>query len=371
VREYHTLTITTASTATNDYVVTLPNTATVTVTATNNSSTTKTAYEISQGTYPGWKAAQRGATVVFLADSVGPSGGSFSLAQTGAVTPAAGTDATTLTGVNASNTWIPQASWNGDTLDGTGSSSNPSGGSLDPSKGNVYQIGIQYLGFGSISFQVESVPTNGNNPEFVTVHTIRYPNSSTTVSMAQPSFPFTMAAYSSGSTTNLSVSVGSFAGFVEGDIRRIGPRSSYYNNSGVTSATGSYVPLFTIRNAIVFSGRANQCVSHLVSVHGAAKSNTGLTTYYLIRNATLTGTPNFTQFSTQSATYWDTAATGCSFSSNTQVIWSGTVAESGDFNYGFQDDEITLQPGETVTLAVRSVTATATCVGSLNTREDQ
>lgn len=372
VREIHTLTITTASTATNDYVVTLPNTATVNVTATSNSSTTKTAYEIAQGTYPGWKAEQRGATVIFLSDSAGASGGSFSLAQTGAGTPAAGTDATTLAGVAATNTWIPQASWNGDVMDGSNSTSNPSGATLDPSKGNVYQIGIQYLGFGSISFQIEAAPTNGNNPEFVTVHTIRYPNSSTSVSMSQPSFPFTMAAYSSGSTTNVSVSISSFAGFVEGEKKLIGPRSSYYNNSGVTSTTNAYTPLFTVRNDYSFASRANQAVSNLVSIHGAAKSNTGLTTYYLIKNATLSaGTPNFTQFSTQSSTYWDTAATACTFSSNSQVVWSGTVAESGDFNYAFSDDEITLQPGETVTLAVRSVTATAVCVGSLNMREDQ
>lgn len=371
VREIHTLTVTTASTATNGYVVTLPNTATVNVTATNNSSTTKTAYEIAQGTFPGWKAQQRGATVIFLADSAAPSGGSFSLAQTGAATPAAGTDATTLAGVAPTNTWIPQSSWNGDVMDGSGSDSNPSGGSLDPTKGNVYQIGIQYLGFGSISFQIESVPTNGNNPEFVTVHTIRFPNTSTSVSMSQPSFPFTMAAYSSGSTTNVSVNIGSFAGFVEGEIENLGPRASYYNNSGVTSSTGAYVPLFTVRNDYVFASRANQCVSHIISCHGAAKSNTGLTTYYLIRNATLTGTPNFTQFSTQSSTYWDTAATGCSFTSNSQVVWSGALAESSDFNYAFSDQEITLQPGESITLAVRSVTSTATCVGSLNTREDQ
>ncbi len=42
----------------------------------------------------------------------------------------------------------------------------------------------------------------------------------------------------------------------------------------------------------------------------------------------------------------------------------------GHFVFSFTDD-VTLQPGETVTLAVRSVTATATCIGQLNTREDQ
>jgi len=57
-------------------------------------------------------------------------------------------------------------------------------------------------------------------------------------------------------------------------------------------------------------------------------------------------------------------------SANDQVIWSTTVAQDGQFAFAFSD-EVTLQPGETVTLAVRSVTATATCVGQLNTREDQ
>jgi hypothetical protein len=371
VREIHTLTVSTASTATNNYVVTLPNGTTASVAATSNSSTVKTAYEIAQGTFPGWTAEPRGSTVIFLAASAAPVTGSFSLAQTDAVTPAAGSDAETLAGVSASNTWIPQAEWNGDVMDGSGSDSNPSGFNLDPSKGNVYSIGVQYLGFGPITFQVEVTYTNENNPQFINVHTIKHPNTTQTVSLSQPSFPFTAAAYSAGSTNNVSVSISSCAGFVEGEIINTGPRQSYFNNSGVTSSTSAYIPLFTVRNSLGFGSRANQTVAHLISLGGAAKSNTGLTTYYLIRNATLSGTPNFTQFSSTSSSYWDTAATGCTFSSNGQVIWSGTVAESGNFNEPFMDQRITIQPGESITLAVRSVTATAVCVGSLNTREDQ
>jgi hypothetical protein len=55
---------------------------------------------------------------------------------------------------------------------------------------------------------------------------------------------------------------------------------------------------------------------------------------------------------------------------NEQIIWSATTTGDGQFAFAFGDD-VTLQPGETVTLAVRSVTATATCLGQLNTREDQ
>jgi hypothetical protein len=131
-----------------------------------------------------------------------------------------------------------------------------------------------------------------------------------------------------------------------------------------------------VRNDIVFAAsgtvRANQSIVNLLSVSGAAKGNANaVTTFYLIRNATLSaGTPAFTSWDATSVTFVDTAATACTFSTNSQVIWSASVSQDGQFAFAFSDD-ITIQPGETVTLAVRSVAATASCVGSLNTREDQ
>lgn len=371
VREIQTLTVTTASTATNNYVVTLPDTSTVSITATNNSSTVKTAYEISQGVFPGWKATAIGSTVVFLANSVGDKSGVFTLAQTGAGSPAAGTCVQTLAGAATTDTWYYQTAWNGDRLDGSGGDNNPSGVTLDPTKGNVYQIGIQYLGFGAVAFAIEICPTNSNNPTFVTVHTIKFNNTRTAVTQSQPSFPFTMAAYSAGSTTNVSLSVGSFGGFIEGNRVSIGPRQTYFNNSGITSSTSAYTPIFTVKSNLVFNGRANQVVSRLLSLGGAAKSTTGLTTFFLIKDATLTGTPNFAAWSATSSTLVDTAATGCSFSDNGQVVFTAPIAESANFDINFADTEITMQPGESYTLAVRSVTATATCIGTLNIREDQ
>lgn len=367
VRELHTFTVTTASTDANDYEVTLPNTATVNVTATNNNDTSTTAYEIAQGTYPGWSAEARGSTVIFLSSSVGSKTGSFSLAQTGAATPAAGSDAETTAGVAGTDTWVPQASWNGpDILDGNG----PSGVTLDPTKGNVYQMQVQYLGFGTVSMQVEVVPTGGNDANIVTVHTFTFPNTLTSTHVSQPSFPFTMSAYSAGSTTDGSVSVGSFAGFLEGKVSYAGPRISYRSLAGVTSATGSYVPLFTVVNSKVYASRANQSVIYLLDCHAAAKSNQGLTTFYLVRNATLGGSPDFSEYSTISPAYFDNSATSCTFNDD-QILWSGTVSESGNLNYALSDKEIAIQPGESITLCVRSVTATAICVGGINTREDQ
>ena len=372
VREIHTFTITTASTSTQSYQVTQPNTQVITITATNNNNTARTAYEISQGSFVGWEVYSSGSTVIFVASSAGPITGSFSLAQSGAATPAAGTDAETTAGVSPTNTWIPQTEWNGDRLlYSTDPDNSPSQTTLNTLNGNVFQIGIQYLGFGAIEFKVEVCPTDGNNPILVTVHTLRFPNTRTTVTQNQPAFPFTMAAYSSGSTTNVSVSVASFAGFIEGQKISIGPRETYYNNNGITSSISAYIPLFTVKNGYSFASRANQVVSNLIGIGAAAKSTNGLTTFYLIKDATLTGPTNFAAWASNSPTLVDTSSTGCSFTNNNQVVWSGGISESGQDNYAFSDHEITMQPGESYTLAVRSVTSTSTCIGSLNTREDQ
>lgn len=372
VREVQTLTITTASTATNDYQVTL-NGVSHNVTSTNNASTTATAYEISQGTYIGWTAQARGSTVIFLSNDVGNKASTFSLAQSGAATPAAGSFAETNAGVAATDTWIPQASWNGaDILDGNGAS----GITLDPSKGNVFQIGIQYLGFGAVAFQIES-SYEGNNPDFITVHTLNIPNTRTSVTVTQPAFPFTMAAYSAGSTTDVSISCASYAGFIEGPKRLTGPRMTVFRetNGFVGSTANTYYPLFTIRNDLVHShngvtARANQSVVYPLSISASHDDATPIT-FYLIRDAALQGVPSFTRLDSASCIYVDKSATTCSFTNDGQVQFAYTLGQSSGGAFAFAD-EIELGPGQTMTLAARAVTGSATYVNaSLNTREDQ
>lgn len=368
-REIQELQVTTPSTGTQRIQVTL-NGNTFQVGGVTSSTTTQTAYQISIGnTWGGiWTSEQRGANVVFLASSTGNNVGSFSIAQAGAGTPAAGSFTEKLTGKLASETWVPQSQWNGDRLNGTGKS----GVTLDPSKGNVYQIDVQYLGFGAIVFKVEAgLP--GNNPDFVTAHTFNFPNSRNLISISQPSFPYKMAAYSSGSTADVSVQTGSFAGFISGKKKLTGPRMTYERdtNNYVSDGTGLYYPLFTVRNALVFNNRANQSIVNLLSFSAAHDDMTPIT-FFALRNAKLTaGLPNFQRFSPSSCTFWDFAATLCTIQSRDQLIFSTKVGQGGTVLFAFED-EITIQPGETITIAARAVTSTAPyCDASLNTREDQ
>jgi len=368
-REVQTLTISTGATSNGNVTVTL-NTVAYTIAVTNASNVYRTAWEISQTTFIGWKANIRGATVVFVADSVGDKTGTFSFAA--GATGAAASFAETQAGVAATESFITQANWNGaDKLDGTGAS----GVTLDPTKYNVFQIQIQYLGAGAITFQVEVVPTNGNNPDFITVHTIRLPNTLTTTSFGNPSFPFTMAAYSAGSTTNLTVKCGSAGGFIEGHKVLHGNRFTYFNQLTSVGAT-NYQALFTIQNTRYYQGRTNQAVINLLNVSGAIK-HTSPVIYYLIKNGSLAGNPNFQQLSTNSCSLWDTAATTVTYSTGDQLIATFHVGDTGEFDHhfgngNFNAEEVELQPGEWITLAAKSTTGSPSYVtGSINTREDQ
>ena len=365
VREIQTFTVSAATTGGGTATFTLSDKQIV-VTLATAATTTLTANNIAAQVFPGWDVEARGATVVFLANAVGNKAGTFAFTL-GVATGTAGTFAETLAGSSTADTFIAQSAWNGDKCDGTGASSFI----LDPTKGNVFQIGIAWLGFGPVEFKVMQPSVEGNNSNWVVVHTINNPNSRTTPHTNQPSFPFTMAAYSGGSTTNVSVSVSSVAGFIEGQKKLTGPRMTYFSTAGVTSSTSAYIPIFTVRNDFVYATRANQAIVNLLSVGGAARSVTGLTTFFLIKNAVLTGPVSFAAWSTTSCTYVDTGATGITTpANNNQIIYAGTVSQDGNFVFPFID-ELNLQPGETVTLAVRGITATAVCLGQLNTREDQ
>ena len=79
-------------------------------------------------------------------------------------------------GATGTETFIAQSTWNLDVMDGSLSSSNPSGTLLDPTKYYIYQNGMQYLGVGSVMFDIV-VDNRTNNNTWSRVHSIQNPNS--------------------------------------------------------------------------------------------------------------------------------------------------------------------------------------------------
>lgn len=108
--------ITTASTSVSNYNIILDGATAVNVTATANSSTITTAIEIAVGTYTDWIATQSGSIVTFTSITDGEKTGLYSLAQSGAGTPAAGVFTTVISGAPKYKLW--QQEFGTDNVDG-------------------------------------------------------------------------------------------------------------------------------------------------------------------------------------------------------------------------------------------------------------
>lgn len=367
-RTVYTLTVTTASTTTENAVIMLAGVA-FPVAVTNSGNTRRTAYEISQGAYAGWQTQQIDSTVIFSFGFARPLAGPFSATGTTMVA----TFTATQTGVAPIRLIVPQTEWNGyDTLNGTG----VSGMLLDPFKYNAYQVSTQYLGTGAIYFFVET-PTG----EFALVHTLRFPNSRTQTTFGNPSFPF-LAGFRNISMVappGAPLEIGSFGGFVEGKKVYTGARYSIDNALLSTVDSTAYYVLFSFANPLWFQGRTAQGVLNIINIGGSV-SSTQAATLYVFRSVSgqphnLNGNPNFQPHSPTAAILVDKSATTFTPSSNDQLVWTGALGTAGFMrqNIGTPEyDDLTLQPGDMISVCARTRSGAAAnyVIATVDIRQD-
>lgn len=303
VREIRTLTVTTASTTAENITITLDGNADTTVAVTNSGNTTTTANEIAANDYStvgtGWTARAVGSTVVFTARDSQTHTGSYSLS---AATTAVGSFAQTLAGVAPTEVWVAQASWNGnDIFDGNGIT----GVTLDPTKGNVFQLDFQYLGFGSIRFYIED-PDDG---ELHLVHQIEYANSNTRPSLDNPSMTLHAAAINASNTSDIVLKTASMAAFVDGK------RVTHGINRGIrraaTISSSGDTPITSVRVNEVFASKQNRAEIKLNYISCAVEHSQPVAINFFT-NPTLTGASFSAIDSSTSTVYQDTSATAYS-----------------------------------------------------------
>jgi hypothetical protein len=123
---------------------------------------------------------------------------------------------------------------------------------IDPAKGNVYAISIQYLGYGGIKFYIE----NPETAEFELVHVYKYSNAHTTPSVSNPTFKIGWASQNIGATTSVSVKGASAAVFVEGK-KKFDERSRGVSNE-VISLGAIRRNILSVRNRIEFDDKNNK-----------------------------------------------------------------------------------------------------------------
>lgn len=355
LRDVHSLQITAAASGAETLTVTLNGTATnVSLTA---GTVAENAQEVAATSFSGWVAEASGDTVYFLANNVGARSGAYSASSTGTATASF---TQKLAGQATTEEWVYSSSFNIDRLDGSG----VSGFELDPTKGNVYQIRMQYLGFGAIDFGVED-PQSGR---FIVAHRYRYANANTVPSSSNPIYQIGGAVSNVTGASNSTVSIGSVAGFVEGTFAVLGPSHGQTAEGNVSAET----PVLSIRCNQIFSdgiSRVNlrDILPTFLSVSGSG-SNKPIRAK-LVLSGTLTDPLWNFYAATHSFVSYDTSATGIS---GGDVIFETSFSSGSGVAIDLTGIKISVRPGtrSVLSVVVEPTGTAADYVASLAWRED-
>ena len=336
VAEVRTITVTAAATTATNLTLTLNGIAytiplTVTTTAGN-------AYEIAtwlNANQSLWVADQIGSTVIISAKTDGAKAGVYSYVHANST----GTITQNKAGVTKTSTHIPKANWNRDTMS-----------TLDPTKGNVYQISYPYLGFGGIKFFVKE-----KGGTFKLVHVIEYENTYTTPSLRQPSLRFGVYSASTGTTTDVPVYCASVALFVEGEVRKTrNPRAFGHTQSVTTTFTN----VLTIRNRRTYNYIYNQV--EIEPIHLSISSESNQNVLIEIRtNPTFSGATNFVNTGTNLVSDVDTTANTVSGGT---LLAAFTVGAKGTLSVNLKEFEIRQPPSLQLCISAKVTSGAASNV---------
>lgn len=244
-----------------------------------------------------------------------------------------------------SDTWIPQEEWNGNRMLGDERYIQ----TLDPEQGNVFQIRYQWLGFGAIQFSIE----NNVSGNLEVVHTIRYANQNTSVSVNNPSFPFFAESANTTNNTAIVMNIPSIGLYIEGKDTSAGETRNAIDNTKTSVSTETNI--LTIRNKSTYQSVSNSIVVQpdfvTLAVDGTKNS-----VFRVYANATLGGSPSYTDVRTNNSVVdYDTAGTTIS---NGVLLASFALDKAGSLSQAFREFEFYLNPGQTMTFSCESTANT-------------
>lgn len=237
---------------------------------------------------------------------------------------------------NGTDNWIAQADFNGDFKTSNFSKI------FDPTKGNVYQVQFQWLGFGVINFSVYDELTNS----YTLLHQVVYPNNYTEPSVYNPSFPLRVFAENTSNDTAIVIKTASMAAFTEGKSTNSLIQGAIDNQKTVTSE----INILTIRNNTTFQSKTNRAVV-LPEIISVSSDGTKPVKFRFYIDTTLGGSPSYTQVNAnQSVVSYDTAGTTITGGRMFLEVFIGKE----DGNAVKVKGLFKLLPGETLTITAES-----------------
>lgn len=243
---------------------------------------------------------------------------------------------------NSVDFFTPQSSWSDDVMDGSLSNSNPSAQLLDPTKGNVFEIKFQYLGFGNIVYSIE----RSESGEFVPVHLDKYANNYVVPSVFNPTLPIKVITENTTNTSNVVLQCASISGFVEGKRELTGPIRAFSNAKN--PATSEHT--FSIRNKSTFKGKNNKVRIYIQLINASSRAVGGSgdpVSLSIIKNPTFGSVLTWVDVNTDSVV--ETSITDSTVT-NGETILNLSLASSDSTNFSPPDKFIyEIAPNDIVT----------------------
>lgn len=294
-----------------------------------------------------------------LSRSVGPLAGAFSATTDGASTIST---STVQTGVAHTTQWTYQSNFTLDKLDGTG----PSGMVLDPTKLNVFQINLRWLGAGRIQYAIED-PFGCMVP----FHTEFYANENTNVHLDNPTMKlgYVAADLTGAGGTGVTVEGASMMGAIEGNIN-ITSFPATHNNRLSSTTNGVINHIFTIKNKLVHQGKINlrEVILEKLSAGVDATSFT-FGNVYLFLNATISADHVWEDIGENSFVQYSDVA-GTITLANEQPLASFTLIDEDVSVIDLESLRIALPPNNTISLGIIPETGTPKADATLVWIED-
>lgn len=264
----------------------------------------------------------------------------------GTATGITGTFVKKSSAVAQTDTLIKQTDWNIDKMDGNG----PSGMILDPSKGNVFEITYQYLGFGKITFFIE----DENTGLFQKVHVIKYTNQNLLPSLINPGLALTYFTTTTISNISKTIKGASGAQFISGNERDFSPFYSHGNSHLDIGEAESEEILFAIKNSRWFENKGNQSeliFKNISASTGKSANNTKCSVTFIIKKG---GTPsaglNFSYIDEGNSVAQIASPSPGNTLTNGTTIWRGSLSAEGNFSYSLDGLDLFLEKSEVLYL---------------------
>lgn len=321
------------------------------------------------GGYGTWLFQQTDGALLWLGP-VAVATGSFSFTSTGNATA---TFEVKQAGVAQTNYWTYQEDWNVDRMDGTNNiDTNPSGMTLDPTKLNVYQVAMRWLGAGVISYALE----DQDSGTMVYVHREHYTNQYLVPHTANPSFKITYNAVNTTNTSNLTVRGASMYGAIEGTIH-LNELTRSWSTSKTGLAKDIVHHMMTIKNSVVTNGLAGANNGNYVlnakeaivkSLSVSVQSADPVQVFLLFEPAGFTGSHEY--YIIPYCNQVHSVVTGTFDLSLATPVYTCICGINGTINIDLSAYRITIPPGSWLSIAIKGTNTISASAAALVWSED-